>query len=88
MGIDEEARQHIFTVAQRLYDFVHRTEKHEMELWHQLSGTMDLPRVERLMAENQNEMEAVYNNFLQRLSDFVNQEIAQFGRRLTLLEGT
>ena len=35
-----------------------------------------------------NEMETEYNNFVQRLSDFVNQEIAQFGHRLTLLEGT
>ena len=40
---------------------------------------MDLPGVERLMAKNQNEMEIEYNNFVQRLSNFVNQEITQLG---------
>ena len=44
--------------------------------------------VERLLAKIQNEMETEYNNFVQRLSDFVNQEIAQFGHRLMLIEGT
>ena len=40
------------------------------------------------MAKNQNEMETAYNNFVQWLSDFVNQDITQFGCKLTLLEGT
>ena len=40
------------------------------------------------MAKNQNEMETDYNNFVQRLSDFVNQEITQFRHRFMLLEGT
>ena len=47
---------------------------------------MDLPGVERLMARNQSEMETKYNNFVQRLSDFVNHEISNFGHRLALLE--
>ena len=29
-----------------------------------------------------------YDQFVQKLSDLVNQECSQFGRRLTLLEGT
>ena len=40
------------------------------------------------MAKNQHEMETEYNNFVQQLSDFVNQEITQFGHKLTLLERT
>ena len=59
-----------------------------MELWHQVSDAMDLPRVERLVAKNQNEMETELNSFVQYLSDFVNQNISKFGHRhrLTLLE--
>ena len=34
MGADKEARQHIVTLAQRLYEFGHRTEDREMEIWH------------------------------------------------------
>ena len=36
-----------------------------MELWNWLSEAMDLTQVERLLAKNQNEMEAEYNNFVQ-----------------------
>ena len=42
MGADEEARQHIAALAQRFQDFGHRTKEREMELWHQLSGALDL----------------------------------------------
>ena len=72
MGADEETRQHIGALVQRLHEFGHWIEEHEMELWHQLSGAINLPRVECLMAKNQNEMEIEYNNFLQWLLDFVN----------------
>ena len=47
MGVDEEARQHIVALAQRLYDFGHRTDYHEMELWQRLGNTVDLLEVER-----------------------------------------
>ena len=33
-------------------------------------------------------METEYNNFVQQLSDFVNQEVTQFRCRLMLLDGT
>ena len=52
MGADEEARQHIVALAQRLYDIGHRTKEREMELWYRLSGALDLSRVECLMAKN------------------------------------
>ena len=35
-----------------------------MELWYRLSGVLDLPGVERLMAKNQNEIETEYSNFV------------------------
>ena len=88
VGVDEEAKQHIVALAQRLHEFGHRIEERGMELWNRLSGALDLLGVERIMARNQNEMETEYNNFVRELSDFVNQEITQFGRRLTLIEGT
>ena len=65
IGVDEEAKQHIVALAQRSHDFGHRVEECEMELRHRLSGTLALPRVERLMARNHNEMETKYNNFVQ-----------------------
>ena len=53
MGADEEAREHIVALAQRVYEFGHRTEDHEMEIWHPLGTTMELPEVERQVAKNQ-----------------------------------
>ena len=47
VGSDDEARNHINTLAQRLHQFGHRTEEREMELWHRLSGAVDVPGVER-----------------------------------------
>ena len=47
MGADEEARQHIVALAQRLYEFDHRTEDREIEIWHQLGNTVELSEVER-----------------------------------------
>ena len=47
---------------------------------------MDLPRMERLMAKNQNEMETEYNTFVQQLSGFVNHENSKPGCMLTLLQ--
>ena len=32
MGADDEARQHIVALSQRLYQFGHRTEERELEL--------------------------------------------------------
>ena len=46
MGADEQARQHIVALAQRLHEFSHRTEEREMELWHRLSGATELPAME------------------------------------------
>ena len=88
MGADEEARQHIVALAQRLYEFGHRTEDCEMEIWHRLGSTVELPEVEQQVARNQQVMANEYDQFVQKLSDFVNQEFSQFGQRLTLLEGT
>ena len=72
MGADGEAKQHIVALAQRLHDFGHKTEARGMESWHQLSGALDLSGVEGLLARNEKQMGIEYNNFVQRLSDFVN----------------
>ena len=47
VGANDEARQHIVALAQRLHQFGHRTEERELELWHQLSNATDVPGVER-----------------------------------------
>ena len=88
MGVDEEARQHMIALAQRLYEFGHRTEDCEMEIWHRLGSTVELPELERQVAKSRQVMANEYDQFVQKLSDFVNQEFSQFGQRLTLLEGT
>ena len=41
VGADDEARQHIVALAQRLHQFGHRTEERELELWHRLSNAAD-----------------------------------------------
>ena len=87
MGADEEARWHIVALAQGLYNFGHRTKDYEMELWHRLGNTVDLPKVERQVAGNQEIMANKYDQFVQKLPDFINQEFRQFGKRLMLLEG-
>ena len=52
MGADNKARQHIVALAQKLHQLGHRTKERELELWHRLSSTMDLPEVERLLTKN------------------------------------
>ena len=46
VGADDEARQHIVALAQRLHQFGHPTEERELELWHWLSHAADVPWVE------------------------------------------
>ena len=78
MGADGKARQHIDALAQRLRQFGHCTEEREMELWHRLSSKVDLPRVERQLARNQEIWEAKYNKFINELSGFMNKELSGF----------
>ena len=49
-----------------------------MELWHQLSCAVDLPRVECQLAKNQEIWEAKYNKFVNEFSVFVNKELSEF----------
>ena len=78
MGANDVARHHIDALAQRLHQFGHRTKEREMELWHRLCSAMDLPRVERLLARNQEIWKAEYNKFVNELSIFVNKELSEF----------
>ena len=59
-----------------------------MELWHRLGHAAQLSEMEQRMANCQQEMANEFDRFTERLSDFINGEIHQFGQRLTLLEGT
>ena len=53
VGANEEAKQHIVALAQRLYEFGHHIEDREMEIWHRLGSRVGLPQVERRVARNQ-----------------------------------
>ena len=95
MGIDDEARQHIVALAQRLHHFGHRTEERELELWHRLSNVADVAGVERGLATAQETWESEYNKFIAKLSTFINKEISEFrqsilsvGESTTQLQGT
>ena len=79
MGMDKEARQHIVALAQRLHEFGYRTEAQEMELWHRLGHAAQLSEVEQRMANCQQEMANEFDQFTERLSDFINRKIQQFG---------
>ena len=78
MGADDEARHHIDVLAQRLHQFGHQIEEREMELWHQLSNVVNLPRVEHQLARSQELWKTEYNKFIAELSTFVNKEINDF----------
>ena len=56
MGTDEEARQHVVALAQRLHEFGHQTKAREMELWHWLGHVAQLSEVEQRMANCRQEM--------------------------------
>ena len=85
MGADEEARQHIVALAQRLYHFGHRIEERESELWHQLSNATNWSRVEHQLATCQEMWESEYNQFITELSNFVNKEIDDFRRSIMVM---
>ena len=85
VGADDEARQHIVALAQRLHQFGHRTEETELELWHQLSNIADVPGVERQLATAQERRESDYNKFIAELSNFVNKEINDFRRSIVVM---
>ena len=53
MGVDEEAKQHIVALAQKLHDFGHRTEEREMELWRRLGGAIEVPTMAQRWADYQ-----------------------------------
>ena len=78
MGADDEARQHIVALAQRLHQFGHRTEERELELWHWLGNVANVAWVERQLAIAQETWESEYNKFIAELSSFVNKEISEF----------
>ena len=59
-----------------------------------MSNAVDLPRVERLLARDQEIWEAEYNKFINELSVFVNKELSEFwhsivsaGKSTTQLHG-
>ena len=58
-----------------------------MELWHRLGGAVEMPEMEQKWADYRQVMEDEFNQFTKRVSDFINQEISQFGQRLMLLDG-
>ena len=82
VGADDEARQHIVALAQRLHQFGHRTEERELELWHRLSNVADVAGVERRLATTQETWESEYNKFIAELSSFVNKEISEFRQHI------
>ena len=85
MGADDEARQHIVALAQRLHQFGHRTEERELELWHRLSHAVDALGVERRLASAQELWESEYNKFIAELSSFVNKELNDFRRSIVVM---
>ena len=85
MGADDEARQHIVALAQRLHQFGHRTEERELELWHRLGNVADVAGVEHRLAIAQETWESEYNKFITELSNFVNKEIDDFRRSIVVM---
>ena len=78
MGANDEARQHIVALAQRLHQFGHRTEERELELWHWLSNAADWSGAQCRLARSQEMWESEYNKFIAELPIFVNKEISEF----------
>ena len=85
VGTDNEARQHIVALAQRLHQFGHRTEERELELWHRLSNVAEVPGVERRLATAQERWESEYNKFIAELSNFVNKETNDFRSSIVVM---
>ena len=88
MGVDDEARQHIVALAQRLHQFGHWTEERELELWHRLSNATNVPGVEHRLATTQEMWESEYNKFIAELSNFVNKEINDFRRSIVVMSNS
>ena len=46
-GANEEARQHLVALTQRLQEFGHQIEEREMQLWHRLGSAVEMPEMEQ-----------------------------------------
>ena len=86
MGADDEAKQHIVALADRLHQFGNRTKERNMELWHRLSSVMDLPGMEQLLARNQQIWSSEYDKFVEKLTVFVNKEISDFRHSIVSID--
>ena len=64
VNADDKARQHIVTLAKRLYQFGHRTKEREMEIWHRLSNTVDLPEVRCQLGQQHEFWASEYDKFI------------------------
>ena len=78
VGANDKAKHHIVALAEWLYQFGHRTKEREMEIWHRLSNTVDLPEVRRQLDQQHEIWASDYNKFTAVQMVFVKKEIGDF----------
>ena len=85
VAADDEARQQIVALAQQVYQFGHRTEERELEIWRRLGGTAEIVEVHQLLANLDKRMQDETTKFATDLTGTVKRELEGFGRTISVL---
>ena len=81
-GVDDEARQQAVALAEQLYQFGHRTEAREMDLWDRLQNVMETSGVHQLVAQLEQTMQAETSSFAERVFHYVDESAERLEKNL------
>ena len=82
VGVDDEARQQVVALAEQLYQFGHRTEAREMDLWGRLQNMMETSGVHQLVAQLEQTMQAETTSFAERVFQYVDESAERLEKNL------
>ena len=81
-GIDDEARQQAVALAEQLYQFGHRTEPKEMELWGRMQNVMESSGIHQLLAQLEENMQTETTSFAERMYHYVDDSTGHMEKTL------
>ena len=81
-GVDEEARQQVVALAEQVYQFGHRTEAREMELWGRMQNVMNASGVHQTVAQLEQTMKDASAAFAGEMYQYINDATERLEKNL------